>query len=143
MEGNPKTSDLIDFHTRHKLLIMAHSPKHNSSLGKLVAGAKQSSREELFSGYQTLLMEAVKLRATARKNTNVLQHLMGYFKKDLSADEKLELMEVIEQYHRGYVPLIVPITLIRHYVRKYDQPYLKLQVYLNPHPTELALRNHV
>jgi uncharacterized protein YbgA (DUF1722 family)/uncharacterized protein YbbK (DUF523 family) len=143
MAANPGISELIDFHTRHKLLIMAHSLKHNSTLGKLVAGAKQSSRKEVFSSYETLLMEAVRLRATVRKNTNVLQHLMGYFKKELSADEKQELLEVIDQYHRGYVPLIVPVTLIRHYVRKYDQPYLKLQVYLNPHPTELALRNHV
>jgi uncharacterized protein YbgA (DUF1722 family)/uncharacterized protein YbbK (DUF523 family) len=143
LEKNPGVSELVDFHTRHKLLIMAHSPKHGSTLGKLVAAAGQMVREELFKRYQSLLMEAVKLRATVKKNTNVLQHLMGYFKKVLTADEKQELLEVIDQYHRGYVPLIVPITLIRHYVRKYDEPYLKLQVYLNPHPLELALRNHV
>ncbi len=143
LEKNPGVSELIDFHTRHKLLIMAHSPKHGSMMGKLVAAARQTPRDELFERYQTLLMEAVRLRATVKKNTNVLQHLMGYFKKDLTSDEKQELLEVIDQYHRGYVPLIVPIILIRHYVRKYDQPYLKLQVYLNPHPLELALRNHV
>jgi len=143
LEKNPGVSELIDFHTHHKLLIMAHSPKHGSMMGKLVAAARQTPRDELFERYQTLLMEAVKLRATVKKNTNVLQHLMGYFKKVLTSDEKQELLEVIDQYHRGYVPLIVPITLIRHYVRKYDQPYLKLQVYLNPHPLELALRNHV
>jgi len=139
----PGVGELIDFHTRHKLLIMAHSPKHGSMMGKLVAAAKQTPRDELFGRYQTLLMDGVRLRATIRKNTNVLQHLMGYFKRDLTADEKQELLEVIDHYHRGYVPLIVPITLIRHYVRKYDQPYLKQQVYLNPHPLELALRNHV
>jgi uncharacterized protein YbgA (DUF1722 family) len=143
LEKNPGVSELIDFHTRHKLLIMAHSPRHGSLMGKLVAAARQTPRDELFERYQTFLMEAVKLRATVKKNTNVLQHLMGYFKKVLTADEKQELLEVIDQYHRGYVPLIVPITLIRHYVRKYDQPYLRLQVYLNPHPLELALRNHV
>ena len=88
-------------------------------------------------------MEALKLRATVKKHVNVLQHLMGYFKKNLSADEKQELLEVIDYYHRGHVPLIVPVTLINHYVRKYDQPYLKLQYYLNPHPLELQLRNHV
>ena len=139
----PGVGELIEFHTRHKLLIMAHSPRHGSLMGKLVAAAKQTPRDELFRSYQALLTEGVRLRATIRKNTNVLQHLMGYFKKDLTADEKQELLEVIDHFRKGYVPLIVPITLIRHYVRKYDQPYLKQQVYLNPHPVELALRNHV
>jgi uncharacterized protein YbgA (DUF1722 family)/uncharacterized protein YbbK (DUF523 family) len=139
----PRVSDLIDFHTRHKLFIMAHSVKHCSILGKLVAAAKQMSSDDLFSGYETNLMEAVRLRSTVKKNTNVLQHLMGYFKKQLTADEKQELQEVIGHYYQGYVPLIVPVTLLRHYVRKYEQPYLAQQVYLNPHPIELALRNHV
>jgi len=69
--------------------------------------------------------------------------MMGYFREQLSADEKQELLEVIGKYRQEYIPLIVPITLIQHYVRKYDQPYLKEQVYLNPHPLELQLRNHV
>jgi uncharacterized protein YbgA (DUF1722 family) len=70
-------------------------------------------------------------------------HMMGYFKEELSSDEKRELLEVIENYRQEYIPLIVPITLISHYVQKYDQPYLKEQIYLNPHPLELQLRNHV
>ncbi len=138
-----KIGSLVAFHTAHKLLIMAHSPKHYSEMGKLVARAKDVDRDELYDSYQKLLMDALKLRATLKKNTNVLQHLMGYFKKELSSDEKQELLEVFQQYHDGTVPLIVPITLIRHYVRKYDQPYLKDQMYLNPHPIELQLRNHV
>jgi uncharacterized protein YbgA (DUF1722 family) len=112
-------------------------------MGKLVARAKELDADALYDSYQQLLMEALKLRATLKKNANVLQHLMGYFKKDLTGDEKTELLEVIQQYRDGLIPLVVPITLIRHYVRKYDQPYLKDQVYLNPHPTELKLRNHV
>jgi uncharacterized protein YbgA (DUF1722 family) len=88
-------------------------------------------------------MEALKLKTTVRKNSNVLQHLMGYFKKQLTADEKQELLEVFDQYRSEYVPLLVPITLINHYVRKYDQPYLKQQTYLNPHPLELKLRTYV
>jgi uncharacterized protein YbgA (DUF1722 family)/uncharacterized protein YbbK (DUF523 family) len=138
-----KIGSLVDFHTHHKLLIMAHSPKHYSSLGKLVAGAKAVPEKELYRQYQSLLMEALKLRATVKKNTNVLQHLMGYFKKQLSVDEKRELLEVIDHYHQGHFPLIVPMTLTNHYVRKYEQPYLKTQYYLNPHPLELQLRNHV
>ena len=109
---------------------------------KLVADGKKMPIKELYHQYQLILMEALKLKTTTRKHTNVLQHLMGYFKKQLTGDEKRELLEVFDQYRSEYVPLIVPITLINHYVRKYDQPYLKQQTYLNPHPLELKLRNH-
>jgi uncharacterized protein YbgA (DUF1722 family)/uncharacterized protein YbbK (DUF523 family) len=134
---------LVDFHTRHKLLLLAHSTKLYQAMGKLVAGQKSLSVPDLFSQYEVLLMEALKLKTTPKKNVNVLQHMMGYFKEQLFADEKKELLEVIENYQLGYVPLIVPVTLINHYVRKYDQPYLRKQIYLNPHPLELQLRNHV
>ena len=143
MEQGRKLSRLVDFHTCHKLLIMAHSPKQNTLIGRLVATARDVPETLLYDQYQVLLMETLKLRATVKKQVNVLQHVMGYFKKHLSADEKQELLEIIDHYHRGHVPLIVPITLINHYVRKYDQPYLKSQYYLNPHPLELQLRNHV
>jgi uncharacterized protein YbgA (DUF1722 family) len=89
------------------------------------------------------MIEALSLKTTINKNINVLQHLMGYFKKQLSSDEKQELLEILDQYRNERVPLIVPVTLINHYVRKYDQPYLKQQTYLNPHPLELKLRTHV
>ncbi len=82
------------------------------------------------------------LKATVKKLRNVLLHLMGYFKKQLSADEKQEMLEIFERYSMGYVPLIVPLTLVNHFVRKYQQPYLLQQTYLNPHPVELKLRNH-
>jgi uncharacterized protein YbgA (DUF1722 family) len=88
-------------------------------------------------------MEALQLKSTPKKNTNVLMHMMGYFKEQLSSDEKQELLEVIDHYRQEYIPLVVPMTLVNHYVRKYDQSYLKQQVYLNPHPLELQLRNHV
>ncbi len=133
---------LVAFHTQHKLLILSHSQKHSRILGKLVAAAKSISPKQLYPQYQALFMEALKLKTTVKKNINVLQHMMGYFKKQLSADEKHELLETFDQYREGYIPLIVPLTLISHYVRKYDQPYLKQQVYLNPHPVELKLRNH-
>jgi uncharacterized protein YbgA (DUF1722 family)/uncharacterized protein YbbK (DUF523 family) len=135
--------NLVDFHTQHKLLILSHSPKHYQIMGKLVAQAKNIPLKNLYQQYQNILMEALQLKTTPKKNSNVLMHVMGYFKEDLSSDEKKELLEVIENYRQEYIPLIVPITLINHYVRKYDQPYLKEQVYLNPHPLELQLRNHV
>jgi uncharacterized protein YbgA (DUF1722 family) len=142
LSGKRTVGKLVAFHTDHKLLCLAHSPKHYRMMGKLVARGKEISPEALFSEYETLLMEALRLKATHKKNSNVLQHMMGYFKKDLSADEKQELLEIIDQYRKGYIPLVVPITLINHFVRKYNQAYLGRQVYLNPHPVALKLRNH-
>jgi len=134
---------LIDFHTKHKLLILAHSTKHYQMMGKLVAAQKNFSAKDVQKQYQDLLLEALKIKATLAKHVNVLQHMTGYFKEQLSGDEKKELLELIHAYRDGYIPLIVPVTLISHYVRKYDEPYLKEQAYLNPHPSELQLRNHV
>jgi uncharacterized protein YbgA (DUF1722 family)/uncharacterized protein YbbK (DUF523 family) len=134
---------LLEFHTRHKLLIMAHSNRHYQLMGKLVAQAQAAGIAQAFETYHGLLMEALALKATAKKHTNVLQHMMGYFKNNLSADEKQELLEIIDTYRREMVPLVVPVTLINHYVRKYGQTYLSGQYYLNPHPIELKLRNHV
>jgi uncharacterized protein YbgA (DUF1722 family)/uncharacterized protein YbbK (DUF523 family) len=135
--------NVVDFHTKHKLLILSHSPKYYQMMGKLVAQAKNLPLKELYQEYQTLLMESLGLKTTPKKNANILQHMVGYFKEQLSSDEKQELLEVIDLYRKEIIPLIVPITLINHYVRKYDQPYLKKQIYLNPHPLELQLRNHV
>jgi uncharacterized protein YbgA (DUF1722 family)/uncharacterized protein YbbK (DUF523 family) len=143
LERKESRGNVVDFHTRHKLLTLSHSPKHYQTMGKLVARAKDLTLKELYRQYQTLLTESLELKTTPKKNANVLQHMMGYFKEQLSADEKQELLEVIDHYRQEYIPLIVPITLIQHYVRKYNQPYLKQQVYLNPHPLELQLRNHV
>jgi uncharacterized protein YbgA (DUF1722 family)/uncharacterized protein YbbK (DUF523 family) len=135
--------DLINFHTPHKLLIMAHSPKHLALLGRMVADMKRHEADKIFAEYITILTNALRLNATPKKNANVLFHMAGYFKKRISEDERRELAEVIEDYRRGLIPLIVPIVMIRHYVRKCDEPYLNKQYYLNPHPLELMLRNHV
>jgi uncharacterized protein YbgA (DUF1722 family)/uncharacterized protein YbbK (DUF523 family) len=133
---------LVEFHTRHKLLLMAHSPGDLRPLGSLVAQGRRANRERLQAEYLALLMSALKLKATVRKNTNVLDHIMGYFKKQLTADEKKEMKDLIADYHAELVPLIVPVVMLRHYVRKFDEPYLKGQFYLHPHPSELKLRNH-
>jgi uncharacterized protein YbgA (DUF1722 family) len=143
VRGRGALRELVSFHTDHKLLILAHSPKHYTQLGRLVAHAKEQERQALLNEYFTVLMDGLKLLATTRKNTNVLQHIAGYFRKQLSSEEKQELLGVIESYHTGIAPLIVPLVLINHYVRKYDEPYLKRQYYLHPHPAELMLRNHV
>ncbi|MBU0517420.1 DUF523 and DUF1722 domain-containing protein [bacterium] len=140
----PQTVEgLVEFNAHHKLQIMAHSVTHLRQMDKLVADLKKIPVAEAFQQYLEILMPALKLRATCKKNTNILMHILGCFKKQLSADEKQEALEKINLYHNQVVPLIVPITLLNHYGRKYDQPYLKQQVYLNPHPAELMLRNHV
>lgn len=141
--GRKRIGDLVDFHTRHKLLILSHSQKHYRFMGKLVATVREYPPGELFRIYEATLLEALKHKTTIQKNTNVLQHLMGYFKKQLSADEKQEMLQIIDQYRAGHIPLVVPVTLINHYIRKYQQPYLSGQFYLHPHPIALQLRNHV
>jgi uncharacterized protein YbgA (DUF1722 family)/uncharacterized protein YbbK (DUF523 family) len=134
---------LVTFHTAEKLLLLSHSPAHYRRMGKLVAEGKQQPLQQLYDAYEQIFMEALSLKATAAKHVNVLQHILGYFKKKLSADEKQEMLALIDAYRAGHVPLIVPVTLINHYVRKYDQAYLAQQTYLNPHPVALQLRNHV
>lgn len=134
---------LVDFHTREKLLLLSHSPNHFRRMGKLVAQGKAVPINNLYETYENAFLEALSLKTTPAKNVNVLQHILGYFNKQLNADEKQEMLEIISRYRKGVVPLVVPITLVNHYVRKYHQPYLSEQTYLNPHPVELQLRNHV
>lgn len=144
MESSGRTAGkLVEFHARHKYLILSHSRKTLKELGALTARAGKMPAAELYGKYVSTLMEGMKLAATPKKNTDVLMHIMGYFKKDLSGDEKKELLEIIERYRTGLIPLIVPITLLNHYVRKYSPEYLMKQYYLDPHPDELMLRNHV
>lgn len=135
--------DLVDFHTRYKFVVLAHAEKEYRELGRLVADAKGIPRPELQQTYETRFMTALKKIATVRKNTNVLQHMLGFFKTELTPPQRQDLAATIDDYLAGFVPLIVPLTLIRHYVRLLDIAYLRDQVYLNPHPKELALRNHV
>lgn len=139
----PTGNGLVDFHTRHKLLIMAHSPKGLAELGRKTAGFHGKNWNNLIQDYLAVLMTVLRLPATVKKNANVLQHILGYFKKQLTTGEKQEALQIIGDYQQALIPLIVPVTLLNHFVRKYDQPYLKNQWYLYPHPAELMLRNHV
>ena len=134
---------VVRFHTIHKYLLLSHSQPHYQVLGRLVGHAEDHRPRELASRYGELFMKALAVKATVRKHVNVLQHILGYFKDRLSVHEKAELLGVIGDYHRGLTPLIVPLTLIKHYVQVFDVGYIREQVYLNPHPKELMLRNHV
>lgn len=134
---------LVEFHTCNKLLILSHSTEIYREMGKLVADAKQYDIESLFRKYAGLFISALSLKATVKKNLNVLYHIAGYFKKDLGSDEKQELAEILGDYAELKIPLIIPLTMLKHYVRKYDSEYLQKQTYLSPHPLEMKLRNHV
>jgi uncharacterized protein YbgA (DUF1722 family)/uncharacterized protein YbbK (DUF523 family) len=134
---------LVAFHTREKLLLLSHSPEHYRTMGKLVAAGKQQALDRLYDAYEGAFVAALTLKATPAKHVNVLQHILGYFKKNLGADEKQEMLALVNDFRAGHLPLIVPITLINHYVRKYAEPYLAQQSYLTPHPIALQLRNHV
>jgi uncharacterized protein YbgA (DUF1722 family)/uncharacterized protein YbbK (DUF523 family) len=134
---------LVQFHTIHKYVLLAHSPQQYEVLGRLVGQAHQHRPKELTYRYGELFMKVLAMKATVRKHVNVLQHILGYFKKRLGAHEKAELLGVIGDYHHGLTPRVVPLTLIRHYTRIFDVRYIREQVYLNPHPKELILRNHV
>jgi len=135
--------NLVDFHTRHKYTLMAHSPDRLRDLGRIVARGGSQPAESLLDEYLEILRDTLAIKKTAKKNANVLMHMVGYFRKDLSKEEKDELLEEVDRYRIDINPLLVPLTLIRHYARKYDQAYLLDQYFLNPHPVELGLLNHV
>ncbi len=137
-----KRGGLVDFHTTHKLLLLSHSEKDYRQMGNLVAKAKDLAIDELFSRYEELLMQALLKKSTIKKHTNVLTHIFGYFKNDLSPLEKHEVLEILDQYHQGMIPLIVPLTLMKFFTKKFKQDYLANQHYLDPHPLQLKLLNH-
>jgi uncharacterized protein YbgA (DUF1722 family)/uncharacterized protein YbbK (DUF523 family) len=136
-------ASLVDFHSRHKFLLLAHSERHYTKLGRIVAEIKQSPINDAYREYGHLLMDGLAIHATVKKHCNVLNHMMGYFSKELSPSEREELIALIIDFRRKLAPLIVPLTLVRHYVNKYSVTYLQDQVYLQPSPKELLLRNHV
>ena len=144
LEEEPTAGGLVRFHTAHKLTLMAHSPKHYTEMGRLVARAGTVPWEELSTTYGRLFMEGLALLGTRRKHVNVLQHIMGFLKNDLAGVDKQELLALIEDYRQGLVPLIVPLTLLQHHLRRHLVPdWVHQQVYLSPYPKELMLRNHV
>jgi uncharacterized protein YbgA (DUF1722 family)/uncharacterized protein YbbK (DUF523 family) len=135
--------DLTEFHSRYKYLLMAHNPVQYKALGNLLGNMGQSDPDELGPRYFSELMAALKKCATRRTHTNVLQHISGYLKQAISPEDKQEVQHVISQYRQGIVPLVVPLTLLKHYFRQYPDPYIAQQVYLQPHPENLSLRNAI
>ena len=139
----PTLKNLIRFHSRYKYLIMAHSYQAYKQLGRLVSNDGSKELNIIISEYQQLLMATLKKIASTKSHTNVLFHILGYLKKSINSEAKQELIKVIEQYRNGIVTLIVPVTLINHYINQYGTDYICNQAYLNPHPIELGLRNYI
>jgi uncharacterized protein YbgA (DUF1722 family)/uncharacterized protein YbbK (DUF523 family) len=141
--GAKSLGHLVQFHTTHKFLLLTHSERHYRQLGRLVANGKKQSLGRIYNEYGAVFMQALAIPASVKKHANVLEHMTGYFSQRLSPSERAELVELIRDYREQLVPLIAPITLIRHYVKKYAVDYLDQQIYLCPSPKELMLRNHV
>ncbi|MBZ0114026.1 MAG: DUF523 and DUF1722 domain-containing protein [Thermoanaerobaculia bacterium] len=144
LEADPSPAKLVQFHTAHKFTLMAHSPTLQVELGRLVANVGKHPLEQVLADYAPLFMTAMTKVVTAKRHTNVLQHVQGFFKGSLTREDTEELSEVIEEYRLGRVPIVVPLTLFRHHLRRHETPeWLHQQTYLKPYPSELMLRNHV
>ena len=143
LQGSVTQKAIVEFHTVHKYALLAHSRTHYETLGRLVAQAQGVRRKELLQRYGELFMDALKIKATTRKHVNVLNHLVGHFKSRLLPGERGELEGTIGDYHKGLVPLVVPLTLVKHHVTTLDISYIRNQIYLNPDPKELMLRNRM
>ena len=142
-DGRWTLGDLVAFHTKAKLQLLAHRPTAYTALGRLVAGGKALPRAELQAEYSATYLGALAVLPTVKRHVNVLQHMAGYFKNQLDGAGRDELHGAIADYGAGVAPLIVPITLLRHFARRFGVTYLAGQLYLEPSPKELLLRNHV
>ena len=140
MDGEPTAGKIVAFHSRYKYTLMSHSTVGYKNLGKLVAKVADYDINDFFAIYRTQLMQTMTIRASRKNNTNVLMHLQGYFKKELASPQKIELAQIIQDYNQGLLPLLSPITLIKHHLGIHSNEYLAKQSFLNPYPQELRLR---
>ncbi|GAB4300933.1 MAG: DUF523 and DUF1722 domain-containing protein [Methylophaga sp.] len=136
-------SRILDFHVRYKYCLMARSPEKYAELGRLLADAGKHEPEQLGERYFTALMGTLAKLASRQTHTNVLMHLQGYLKKKISSREKEELGRIIEQYRTAQLPLIVPVTMLKHHFNNHPDPYINRQAYLQPYPDDLGLRNDI
>jgi len=134
---------IIEFHAAYKYSLMAHAPQSYQDLGRMLADAGKQDADELAGRYFAALMQALTKKANRKSNTNVLMHIQGYLKQQLQPQEKAKLGEVIEQYRKGIVPLVVPVTLLQHHFNNHPNDYISKQAFFDPYPAELSLRNHI
>ena len=143
VDSRPAPADMVQFHTRHKLSLMAHSRPHYRKLGQMAARCGEALNEEFLKAYGDLFMAAFRVPTSRRKHANVLSHAQGYFKRWIGAREKAALAACIEEYRQGLVPLTTPLDLLRDHLARFPCPYLGAQTYLNPYPADLMRLLHV
>lgn len=143
VDGKPKAKDVVDFHARHKLIYMSHNQTKARALGRLVAEIGEHELDSFCDTYIAAVTDLMRKPATQKNHCNVLSHIQGYLKRTLDADDRAELDQMIEHYRLGYIPLIVPITILRHHFRKFPHPYIDDSYYMHPHPRELMLHNQL
>lgn len=143
MNNGISVSGVMDFHQQHKFILLAHDEVEFRKLGPLIANINKNNLDQVASEYLLRVMTSLKSRATRKRHTNVLMHVMGFLKTKIDSDDKQELIEVMDNYRHGKVPLIVPVTLMKHHLRKFPDEYISSQYYMAPYPEELMLRNMI
>ena len=144
LTDNRTPGGLVAFHTANKMSFLAHSPVHYRALGRIVSDAGAGDLDAILETYAETMTACLQVLATPGKHTNVIMHLMSFLKNSLDAADKAELLDLVEQMRNRILPLIVPVTLLKHHLAKHEVPdWVHQQVYLNPYPGELMLRNHV
>lgn len=136
-------SQLMEFHQRHKFILLAHDEEEYRKLGPLIASVTKANLQQIADEYLARIMTCLKSRASRKRHSNVLMHVMGFLKNKIDSDDKQELIEILESYRNGRVPLIVPVTLMRHHLRRFPDEYISSQYYMSPYPEELMLRNTI
>jgi uncharacterized protein YbgA (DUF1722 family)/uncharacterized protein YbbK (DUF523 family) len=136
-------SALMEFHQRHKFILLAHDEEEYRKLGPMIASVTKANLQQIAEAYLLRMMTCLKSRASRKRHSNVLMHVMGFLKNKINGDDKQELIEILDNYRNGKVPLIVPITLMRHHLRRFPDEYISGQYYMSPYPEELMLRNMI
>lgn len=139
----PSIGNLITFHSRYKYILMAHNQTAYKKLGRILGSAKKKHIDDLVSQYFALFMEALSKPASKKNHTNALLHILGYLRKSVPAQARQNIAEVIIKYNQGVLPLITPLTLLKHYLDQYGSAYIRSQRYLNPYPDSLGLANQL
>lgn len=143
LSSKPSFKDLVEFHTNYKYLIYSKSSQSYKLLGSIVANHDKEDLEKVISEYKLKFLEAISQKGNIKKTYNVLLHIFGYFKKFITKEEKIEILETIEEFKQEIIPLIAVIKILNIYTKRFDIKYLKTQVFLNPYPKELALRSNI
>ena len=139
----PAVGKLMEFHTQSKMQLMAHHPEKYRLLGRKIALLQKDDLHQFYASYLTSFMQIMSVKPTIAKHTDVIYHLVGFFKKKITASDKKEILNLIEQFRNQIVPIVVPLTLLKHFLQKYPVKWMQEQTYLNPYPTDLSLRSHI